>query len=74
MGSSLRGWSRTVGKTLAMIHTVASLSERFGALAQEMLPGVRTFHVVDEGLLTVVLQKLTRSARVSPQTIKEPGV
>lgn len=46
-----------MGKTLAMIHTVASLSERFGALALEMLPGVRVFHVVDEGLLTRILRE-----------------
>jgi hypothetical protein len=34
-----------------MIHTVASLPATFGALCDEILPGVQVEHVVDESLL-----------------------
>jgi len=42
-------------KTLAMIHTVASLAGSFGALAKELLPDIVVFHVVDEGLLLSII-------------------
>ena len=45
--------------TLAMIHTVASLAAPFGELAREMLPGVRVFHVADEGLLARIIREET---------------
>lgn len=36
---------------LVLIHTVASLPATFGALCDELLPGVTVEHVVDESLL-----------------------
>ncbi len=39
--------------TVAFVHTVVGLQPVFGALAEELLPGEATFHVVDESLLGV---------------------
>jgi hypothetical protein len=52
-------------KRLVMIHTVASLPTSFGALCDELLPGVTVEHVVDEGLLKETLQagELTSAVR-----------
>ena len=46
-------------KTLAMIHTVASIATSFTALAKELLPAVRLFSVVDEGLLLRIIAEGT---------------
>jgi hypothetical protein len=45
-----------MAKKLVMIHTVGSLPASFGALCDELLPGVEVEHVVDEGLLRDTLQ------------------
>ena len=42
-------------RTLAMIHTVASIVASFNALAKELLREVAVFHVVDEGLLLRII-------------------
>jgi Asp/Glu/hydantoin racemase len=47
---------------LAMIHTVAGIVPTFAALAQEYLPGVSTWHIVDEGLLARIIAE----GRVEP--------
>jgi Asp/Glu/hydantoin racemase len=39
------------GRRLALVHTVAGLVPRFRELAEELLPGVDTFDIVDETLL-----------------------
>ena len=44
-----------MAKTLAMIHTVASIVASFNALAKELLPEVAVFSVVDEGLLLRII-------------------
>src|SRR5689334_16432713 len=48
-----------------MIHTVGSLQASFGALCDELLPGVEVEHIVDETLLKDTLQagRLTDSVR-----------
>jgi hypothetical protein len=51
-----------MGKTLAFIHTVASLAGPFSALAGELLPEVMTFHAADEGLRASLL----RAGAVTP--------
>src|SRR5215475_5369296 len=43
-------------KRLVLIHTVGSLSETFGRLCDELLPGVEVEHVVDESLLQDTLR------------------
>ena len=43
------------GKRLVLIHTVASLPTTFGALCDELLPGVTVEHIVDESLLKETL-------------------
>ncbi|TAK22673.1 MAG: hypothetical protein EPO26_10415 [Chloroflexota bacterium] len=50
---------------VVMIHTVASLPATFGALCDELLPGVEIEHVVDESLLRDTLQagELTDAVR-----------
>jgi hypothetical protein len=48
--------------TLALIHTVASLTATFGALARELLPEVAIFHVIDEGLLA----RIVREGAITP--------
>jgi hypothetical protein len=42
-------------RTLALVHTLTGVVSLFDGLAQELLPGVRRFHIVDEGMLKVVL-------------------
>lgn len=42
-------------RTLAMVHTVAGVIPLFDGLAKELLPDVQRFHLLDEGLLRVVL-------------------
>lgn len=42
-------------RTLAMVHTVAGVIPLFDGLAKELLPAVKRFHILDEGLLKVVL-------------------
>lgn len=51
-------------RSVAMIHTVASLASTFRELAREMMPETVVYHIVDESLLTI-----TREAgRLTPQT------
>ncbi|HZQ99193.1 MAG TPA: Asp/Glu/hydantoin racemase [Chloroflexota bacterium] len=52
-------------KRLVMIHTVHSLPRSFGALCDELLPGVEVEHVVDEDMLRETLQagQLTDAVR-----------
>ncbi len=40
-----------MSKTLAFVHTLASLAETFDVLARDALPGVTCLHTVDEPLL-----------------------
>ena len=49
---------------LALIHTVTSLTGTFDALAEELIPDVDVFHIVDESLLSLTRQEGT----VSPLT------
>ena len=46
-----------MSRNLAMIHTVASLATAFHSLARELLPGVKVFHVADEGLLGRIISE-----------------
>ena len=46
-----------MNRSVAMIHTVASLVPTFNALAEEILPDVRVFHMADESLLTITRQE-----------------
>ncbi len=41
-------------KTLALIHTSATLVPVFGQLCQEQLPGVDTFNIVDDSLVRAI--------------------
>jgi Asp/Glu/hydantoin racemase len=43
--------------TLVLVHTVSPLLAVFDALAEELLPGVRLMHVLDEPLLEQVRQR-----------------
>lgn len=52
------------GKRLAIIHTVSGLVPTFKKLAEELLPGVDTFNMVDESLL----QNTIRAGHLQPQT------
>jgi Asp/Glu/hydantoin racemase len=46
------------------LHTVRSVAEQFDALARELLPGVQTWHIVDE-----MLAKLTLAAGHVPPLV-----
>jgi Asp/Glu/hydantoin racemase len=50
-------------KTLAFIHTSPVLAPTFTQLAAELLPGVHTFHMVDESLIknTIAAGTLTKA-------------
>ena len=51
-------------RSVAMVHTVASLVASFDELARELVPDIVVYHIVDESLLTI-----TREAgRITPQT------
>lgn len=49
--------------TLVLVHTVPPLLGVFGRLAQELLPGVRVLHILDEPLLERVRQR----GRLAPE-------
>ena len=51
------------GTKLAFVHTSHVLIPLFSQLAKEKLPGVETFHMVDESLIrnTIAAKKLTKS-------------
>jgi Asp/Glu/hydantoin racemase len=53
-------------KRIALIHTVSSLTPAFKKLADELLPGVELFHMVDESLL----QNTVRAGHLEPQTAR----
>ncbi|MFT3786538.1 MAG: aspartate/glutamate racemase family protein [Tepidisphaeraceae bacterium] len=55
-----------MANTVAFIHTSASMLPVFKPLAEKLLPGVSTFHVVDESLLCDLL----REGRVPPGTAR----
>lgn len=55
-----------MGKRLAYLHTVASLTATFKALSDELLPGIDLFHIVDESLL----QNTIRANQLTPQTMR----
>jgi len=44
-------------KRLALLHTVALLADRFRIMLREKLPGVDTFHMVDESLLQDLMRR-----------------
>jgi Asp/Glu/hydantoin racemase len=50
-------------KTLAFVHTSPVLVPTFSRLAKELLPGVETFHLVDESLIraTILAGELTKT-------------
>jgi Asp/Glu/hydantoin racemase len=52
-----------MSKTLAFIHTSPVLVPAFSRLAQDLLPGIETFHVVDESLIrnTIRAGELTKT-------------
>ena len=52
-----------MSKTLALIHTSPVLVPAFTQLAGELLPGVNTFHMVDESLIknTIAAGRLTKA-------------
>jgi Asp/Glu/hydantoin racemase len=52
--------------TLALVHTVASLVPVFERLADELLPGVERFNIVDESLLRSTI----REGRLTPTTAR----
>lgn len=66
-------------KRLALIHTAGILISVFGDLCKEIMPGVKTFNIVDESLIgnTIEAGKLTptTSKRVSTyiQSAEEAG-
>ncbi len=45
-----------MGQTLALIHTSPTLTQMFGALCAEQMPGVDVFHMVDESLIRDTIQ------------------
>jgi Asp/Glu/hydantoin racemase len=51
-------------KTIGFIHTVLSLPQTFGELAQELVPDASVFHIADETLLGVT----RREGRLTPTT------
>ncbi len=52
-----------VGKTLALIHTSATLVPVFAELCAKYLPGIKTFNIVDDSLIknTIACGELTPS-------------
>jgi Asp/Glu/hydantoin racemase len=44
-------------KRIAFLHTVATLAEKFRALATEALPGADPFHMLDESLLQDLMRE-----------------
>ncbi len=55
-----------MGKRVAFVHTVASLPPVFKSLAEELMPGLDIFHIVDESLL----QNTIRDGALSKTTIR----
>jgi Asp/Glu/hydantoin racemase len=53
-----------MNRSVAMIHTVASLVPTFNELARELLPGITVRHFVDESLLAVTRE----TGHVTPAT------
>jgi Asp/Glu/hydantoin racemase len=49
-----------------MLHTVSSLVPTFQGLCEELLPGIETFHMVDESLL----KNTIRSGELTPTTTR----
>ena len=47
-------------KTLALIHTSATLVPVFAALCKEKLPGVTIFNIVDDSLVSGIRKKGSR--------------
>ena len=55
-----------MAKTLALIHTTPVLIAGFTDLCKELLPGVSTFHIVDESLIKNTIQ----AGRLEKRTIR----
>jgi Asp/Glu/hydantoin racemase len=53
-------------KRLAFLHTVSSNAPVFKALAEELLPGIDAYHIVDESLL----QNTVRAGHLEPTTVR----
>lgn len=52
-------------KTLALIHTSATLVPVFAALCKEKLPGVATFNIVDDSLVAGIRKKGSLTADIA---------
>ncbi|MFT3780578.1 MAG: aspartate/glutamate racemase family protein [Nibricoccus sp.] len=52
-------------KTLALIHTSATLVPVFAALCKEKLPGVSTFNIVDDSLVSGIRKKGSLTADIA---------
>ncbi len=52
-------------KTLALIHTSATLVPVFAALCKEKLPGVTTFNIVDDSLVSGIRKKGSLTADIA---------
>ena len=52
-------------KTLALIHTSATLVPVFAALCKEKLPGVATFNIVDDSLVSGIRKKGSLTADIA---------
>jgi len=55
-----------MAKTLALIHTTPVLIANFTELCKELVPGVPTFHIVDESLIKNTIQ----AGRLEKKTIR----
>ena len=58
-------FTRTFMKTLALIHTSATLVPVFAQLCKEKLPGVATFNIVDDSLVRAIGAKGALTADIA---------
>src|SRR5262245_47199935 len=56
-GYGIRNTEYEMPLTLVLVHTVPPLVAEFTRLAQDVLPGVRLLHVLDEPLLARIKQR-----------------
>ena len=60
-------------KTLGLIHTSATLVPVFQQLSQELLPGVKTFNIVDDSLIKDVIARGELTAHTARRVVDYVG-
>jgi len=59
-------WRLSMIRRIALLHTVVFLADMFRKLFQEKLPGIESFHMVDEG----IIQKLMEAGGLTPWIVR----